>query len=176
MRGKNPASGTMPPLFGLPPAIQKMSPKQASAWAAESALVALELLMNSTRPLRPTSSMRCASPGNDPQARLDRAQVEAERERGRRGAGGVLRIVATAQRVDGAEPGDLGGGAAGGLQDAVVLDIDAVGERPAHRHAHHLRPACSARSATAWHQSSSTPTTAVPPGCTPWMSRSLTAA
>src|SRR5271155_2907882 len=127
MRGKNPASGTMPPLFCLPPAIQKMSPKQASAWAVESALVALESLMNSTRPLRPTSSMRCASPGNDRKpawmARRSRPSASA---------------AAAAQAVDGAEPGDLGGGAAGRLQDAVVLHIDAIGERPAHRPPHHL--------------------------------------
>ena len=34
MRGKKPASALMPPVFGLPPAIQKMSEKQASALAA----------------------------------------------------------------------------------------------------------------------------------------------
>ena len=34
-------SGSMPPVFGLPPAIQKMSLKQASACAAASALVRL---------------------------------------------------------------------------------------------------------------------------------------
>src|SRR6267142_6121196 len=65
MRGKNPRSEAMPPVLGLPPAIQKMSPKQASACAAESALVAFESLTNSTLPLRPTSSMRCGRPGND---------------------------------------------------------------------------------------------------------------
>ena len=63
--GKNFRSGSMPPVFGLPPAIQKMSLKQASACAAESALVALESLTKRTAPRRPTSSMRCASPGND---------------------------------------------------------------------------------------------------------------
>ena len=44
MRGKNSARLTMPPVFGLPPAIQKMSWKLPSALAAESALVALESL------------------------------------------------------------------------------------------------------------------------------------
>ncbi len=63
MRGKNSASGAMPPVLALPPAIQKMSSKEESARAAASALVALELLTKRTRPLRPTSSMRCASPG-----------------------------------------------------------------------------------------------------------------
>ena len=53
----------MPPSFGLPPAIQKMSPKDDSACAAASALVPLESLTNSTLPRRPTCSMRCASPG-----------------------------------------------------------------------------------------------------------------
>ena len=65
MRGKNARSDSMPPVFGLPPAIQKMSLKQASACAAESALVALESLTKSTVPLRPTSSMRWARPGNE---------------------------------------------------------------------------------------------------------------
>src|SRR3979490_2798290 len=55
----------MPPVFGLPPAIQKMSEKQASARAAESALVALESLTNSTLPLRAIVSIRCARLGND---------------------------------------------------------------------------------------------------------------
>ena len=53
----------MPPSFGLPPAIQKMSAKDDSACAAASALVPLESLTNSTLPRRPTCSMRCASPG-----------------------------------------------------------------------------------------------------------------
>src|ERR1043165_7417816 len=53
----------MPPVFALPPAIQKISVKLASARAAASALVALESLTNSTCPLRPTCSMRCARPG-----------------------------------------------------------------------------------------------------------------
>jgi hypothetical protein len=39
MRGKKSASDAMPPVFGLPPAIQKMSSKQASARAAASAVV-----------------------------------------------------------------------------------------------------------------------------------------
>ena len=55
----------MPPVFGLPPAIQKMSVKLASARAAASALVAFESLTNSTRPRRPTCSMRCARPGKE---------------------------------------------------------------------------------------------------------------
>ena len=41
MRGKNSASEVMPPVLGLPPAIQNMSVNEASACAAESALVAL---------------------------------------------------------------------------------------------------------------------------------------
>src|SRR3981189_132566 len=65
MRGKNSVSDTIPPVLGLPPAIQKMSSKQASARAAASALVALESLTNRMPPLRPTSSMRWARPGKD---------------------------------------------------------------------------------------------------------------
>ena len=65
MRGKNPESTLMPPVLGLPPAIQNMSEKHASARAAESALVALESLTNNTLPLRAMVSIRWASPGND---------------------------------------------------------------------------------------------------------------
>src|SRR4029453_19475942 len=65
MRGKKPASEAMPPAFALPPAIQKMGEKQASACAAESALVALESLTNRTCLLWPTSSLLGASPGNE---------------------------------------------------------------------------------------------------------------
>src|ERR1700751_4477983 len=54
----------MPPSFDRPPNIQKMPPeKEASAFSAESAFVALESLMNKVRPARPTSSMRCGRPG-----------------------------------------------------------------------------------------------------------------
>src|ERR1700674_4882665 len=121
MRGKYSAREAMPPDFALPPAIQKMSEKLARPRAAASALVALESLTNSTRPLRPTCSMRWARPGNDrrprsivsgarapvwphaggdagkrPQAALDRLRREAERERGGRGAGGILGVVPAA--------------------------------------------------------------------------------
>ena len=37
----------MPPVFGLPPAIQKISPNDDSAFAAASALVPFESLTNS---------------------------------------------------------------------------------------------------------------------------------
>ena len=35
MRGKKPVRVESPPVFGLPPAIQKISPKHASAWALD---------------------------------------------------------------------------------------------------------------------------------------------
>src|SRR5258706_5379476 len=63
MRGKKDSSEVMPPALALPPAMQNMSVKEASACADESALVALESLTNSTAPLRPTCSMRWARPG-----------------------------------------------------------------------------------------------------------------
>ena len=54
----------MPPSFDRPPNIQKMPPeKEASAFSAELAFVALESLMKKVRPARPTSSMRCGRPG-----------------------------------------------------------------------------------------------------------------
>ena len=79
--GRSRRGDVMPPVFGLPPAIQKMSVKLASACAAASALVALESLTKSTLPVRPTSSMRCARPGNDRRPRWIASGDEAERER-----------------------------------------------------------------------------------------------
>ena len=67
----------MPPVFGLPPAIQKMSLKLASALAALSALVAFESLTKRTFPLRPIGCMRWASPGKVRKPFLDRARIEA---------------------------------------------------------------------------------------------------
>ena len=99
----------MPPVFGLPPAIQKMSVKLASARAALSALVALESLTNSTRPWRPIGCMRWARPGNVARPFLDGGEVEAERDAGGDGAGRVLRIVRAAQRADAGEIGDRRG-------------------------------------------------------------------
>ena len=49
-----------------------MSSKELSAFSVESALVALESLMKSDAPSRPTSSMRCGRPGKAAQRRLDR--------------------------------------------------------------------------------------------------------
>src|SRR5476649_1216301 len=67
MRGKNLARLEMPPVLGLPPAIQKILSKLESALAALSALVAFESLTNRTFPkfvgLRPTCCMRWARPG-----------------------------------------------------------------------------------------------------------------
>ena len=137
MRGKNPASAAMPPVFGLPPAIQKMSEKQASALAAESALVALESLTNSTLPLRAMVSIRCARPGNE------RSPLWM--------ASGVSPIASAAPAAQAAfwalwtprsdpMPRRLASGPApapGGLDDLIALDIETLGERPQHRDAHH---------------------------------------
>ena len=94
MRGKNSARLAMPPVFALPPAIQKMSWKLASALAAESALVAFESLTNSTRPfVRADLLHAVGKAGKTGEALLDRRQIEAERDAGGNRAGGVLRVV-----------------------------------------------------------------------------------
>ena len=163
MRGKKPVSESKPPVLGLPPAIQKMSPKQASACAAESALVALESLTNSTRALAADLLHAVGEPGERAQPALDLLGRHAERERGAAGAGGVLRIVHAAQRADAAELRDAARGAARRQHDLPGLDIEPVGERArAPRRAARacLRARCGRP--TAWHQLSSTPTMAVP--------------
>ncbi len=162
------ASDAMPPVFGLPPAIQKMSGKQASACAAESALVALESLTNSTLPMRPTCSMRCARPGNDRKPVLrSRRRRARDAKRGRAGAGGVLRVVAAAQRADAAE---IARARRRGLAVAceTICGRRRRRARPAaalaHRDAHDAPVAGALEPVGRWRrrQSSSTPTIAVP--------------
>src|SRR5215472_14192160 len=127
MRGKYSARLAMPPSFGFPPAIQKMSEKDDSARAAASALVPLESLTNSTWPRRPTCSMRCARPGKlrRPFCRTSRPTPSASAQ--------------ATQRADAADPRDFAARAAGRAQDGFMLDIDAIGERIPHGYAHHTR-------------------------------------
>ncbi len=135
MRGKNPASEPMPPLFGLPPAIQKMSVKQASACAAESALVAFEVVDEQHAPLAPDLLHPVGEAGKREQTLLDRLRGEPERQRRAGGAGGVLGVVKSAQRADAADLRDHARIAARGVHDPVGLHVDAVRQRPARRHA-----------------------------------------
>ena len=138
MRGKNSASDVMPPVFGLPPAIQKISSKQASARAAASALVALEFVDEQHRAAPADLLHAVREAGKRAQARLDRRGVKPERQRRRSGAGGVLRIVRATQRADAAKLRAISR-----VTPAVacmifpMLGVDAVGQRPQHRHAHH---------------------------------------
>src|SRR5580658_287825 len=115
MRGKYSVKPPMPPSFGLPPAIQKISAKDDSACAAASALVPLESLTNSTLSHRPTCSMRWARPGKlrRPFCRVSRPTPSANAQ--------------AEQRTDAADPRDLAARAAGGAQDGFMFDIDAVG-------------------------------------------------
>ena len=53
--------------------------KDGSAFSAASALVALQSLTNSTRPMRPTCSMRCARPGKLRSAARIASRLDAER-------------------------------------------------------------------------------------------------
>ena len=87
--------------------------------------------------MRPTCSMRCASPGNERKPFWICGGDSPSASAAPVGAGRVLRIVHAAQRSDAAEQREPVRGAAGGLHDPPGLDIDAVGERAAHRHAHH---------------------------------------
>ena len=120
----------------LPPAIQKMSSKQASARAAASALVALESLTNSTAPLRPTCSMRWASPGNERSPRWIACASRPSASAAPVAQAAFCALCRSAQRIDAAEMGDRLRGPAAGLQDGVGLDVESVGQRPAHRHPH----------------------------------------
>ena len=77
-----------------------MSVKLASALAAASALVALELLTNSTGPSRATCSMRWARPAKVPKSLGDGRGVEPLGARQRIGGCGVLPIMGAAERAD----------------------------------------------------------------------------
>ncbi len=126
----------MPPSFGLPPAIQKISPKDDSACAAASALVPLESLTNSTLPRRPTCSMRCASPGKlrrpfckcrsrcPSPARRPRRRPHSAHCAGR--AANRCRRALRSRCARRRRP-----------HDGFALDIDAVGQRVLHGDPHH---------------------------------------
>ena len=136
MRGKKPVSVESPPVFGLPPAIQKMSLKQASACAGRIRVGRLGVVDEQHAALAADLLHAMRQAGERAQAFLDLLDRKAERERGAARAGRVLRIVHAAQRSDAAEQRDLGAAAARGLHDPPRFDSDAVGERTAHRHAH----------------------------------------
>ena len=99
----------MPPVFGLPPAIQKMSWKLPSALAALSALVAFEFVDEQHaaqfRVFAADLLHAVGEAGEADQAFLNRRQVEPERDAGGNRAGGVLRIVLAAQAADAGELG-----------------------------------------------------------------------
>src|SRR5258708_35721967 len=71
------------------------------------------------------------------QTTLQNLEADTERQRARRGAGGVLRVVQPAQRTDAADCRDLAARATGGTNDPFALDIDAVGKRILHRYPNH---------------------------------------
>ena len=106
MRGKNSASEVMPPVLGLPPAIQKMSAKQASACADGIGVGRLGIVDEQHRALAADLLHAVREAGKRAQPRLDRRGVEPERQRRRRRAGGVLRVVQAAQRADAVERRD----------------------------------------------------------------------
>ena len=106
MRGKKPRSDSMPPVFGLPPAIQKMSLKQASAWAAEVGIGGFGIVDVEDSAAAAELFHAVGEARERAQPGLNRRRFEAERQRRGGGAGGVLRIVQSAQRADAAELGD----------------------------------------------------------------------
>ena len=109
--GSRGVSGAMPPSFALPPRIQNMRSKEASALSVESALVALESLTKITRPRRPTSSMRCGRPGKDVMARLDHLRLDpavpSGRDRRRRHSGRCARPAGLRYDPGGPKPQHL---------------------------------------------------------------------
>ncbi len=136
MRSNSGRNGSIPPAFGLPPAIQWISRKDSSAFSAASALVAFESLMNSTRPRRPTSSIRCARPGKVANARGDRVARHAERGRGGVSEGGVLAVVGAAQRPGAPEVDRRLGGVA--RENPVIVDENVRQRRRTARDGHAL--------------------------------------
>jgi len=136
MRGKYSLRPVMPPSFGLPPAIQKISAKDDSACAAASALVPLESLTNSTLPRRRPAP--CGARGREAaQAVLQDVGTDAYRQRASRCASRILRVVQPRQGTDTADRAISAARAAGGAPDDFALDIDAVRQRIFHRDPHH---------------------------------------
>ena len=77
-------------------------------------------------------------PGKRAQPGLDRRRLKAERQRGGRGAGGVLRVVQAAQRADAAELGDRRAPAAVRAHDALPRRHRCPSAQfTPHRNAHH---------------------------------------
>src|SRR5580692_5068442 len=118
MRGKYSARLVMPPSFGFPPAIQKISAKDDSACAAAADLF---------HAVRET--------GKTAQGALQGFAGNPERERAGRRARRILRVVLAAQRTDAADPRDLAARATRGAPDGFVVDIEAVRQRIFHRNA-----------------------------------------
>ena len=97
-RGNSGRSGSIPPAFGRPPAIQRMRSNDSSAFSAASALVALESL---TIP-HPAPGADQLAPVRQPriarERRLDLPRPEPEAPRRRIGGAGVLVVVRPRQR------------------------------------------------------------------------------
>ena len=101
-----------------------MLEKLNSARSAASALVALESLTNSTRPMRRTSSMRWARPGK---LRSDFGELvpgQAKAARGGKCRAGVLRVVRAAQGADAFEAGAVLDGAVHDLEKLASFGIN----------------------------------------------------
>jgi len=71
--------------------------------------------------------------GKRTQRRLHARRLQAERQRRRGGAGGVLGVVQPTQRADAADLGDQRGLSADRAQDALLFNINPVGQRLLHR-------------------------------------------
>ena len=115
---------------------------------------------------------RCAGPAGSPSARQPERRAR-RRPRRRRSAHCARRAASRCRR----DRAIALRGAARRLHDLLGLDVEPVRRAAgAPRRAPPRLPARSSRSAAAAHQSSSTPTIAVPSSCTPATSRSFTAA
>ena len=106
MRGKKPVRVEMPPFFGLPPAIQKMSPKAGQRLRGRIRVGRLGVVDEQHAALAPDLLHAMRKSWKRAQTVLDRLRRQPERERRTGRAGGVLRVVHAAQRADAAEMRD----------------------------------------------------------------------
>ncbi len=137
MRGKKPASEAMPPVFGLPPAIQKMSREAGQRLRGGVRVGRLGVVDEQHAALAADLLHAVREAGKRAQSLLDRRL-----DRPSASAAPVAQAAFCALCTPRSEPmppsSAIGARAAArGLHDLLGLDVEAVGERPAHRDAHH---------------------------------------
>ncbi len=99
----------MPPVLGLPPAIQIDVAEARQRARGAVGVGGLRIVDEQHASLAADRLHAVGEAGKRGKALLDGAEIEAEREAGGDGAGRVLRIVRAAQRADAGEIGDRRG-------------------------------------------------------------------